>query len=186
VKRLVAKRITQSWYHTHVEEFEMKSEKSESNPYLSSAIIGQESSQSLAPRPVSVWILLALGLVFFVTTSFGAVITFLRAFSHWNQVTDHASLSFALTWRLAATAVLLAILAGVWKRRKWARWLAMIMISTLTVALIIATEAQMKRIGSAFIGHLTIIPVVLACWLYRFGFATRSNRYFGRNDGPGA
>jgi hypothetical protein len=42
-----------------------------------------------------------------------------------------------------------------------------------------AKLAQMNFAGSRdFIGHVTIIPIVLVCWLYRFGFAKRSNRYF--------
>lgn len=116
------------------------------------------------------------------TASLGIARTLLWMIPHRGEVTQYQSLIFDLGWRLVVVAVSLAVQMGVWRRRKWARWLGMIMVTTLTIAFVVAVNAHLAHMNTDstrnFIGHLTIIPLVLACWLYPFGYGKSSNSYF--------
>lgn len=132
-------------------------------------------------RPVAVWLLIALLLVFvliFITTT----VQFVGAVSsHLGEASVGAVLAATLAWRLALIVIFLTAAVSAYRRRSWSRWLGVALIVTLGIVMIFGTDTtnyanSAERAG----GHMArfLVPLLLAWWAYVLAFSSNSKRYF--------
>lgn len=165
----------------------------EQNPYIPPQSRLSDSQDSLAPRPLSTWLIL----IFLVGIALLLGIGVARGL--WSVVADATgapTLSqtvVPLIARFAAMLVLLATANGISRRKPWSRWLAILPLAALALWSILAPDTtyyanDAERTGGG-LGRVFLFPLILAGWAYAFGFSSKAKRYFALTEpdtGPAA
>ncbi|MDQ1919599.1 hypothetical protein [Massilia pseudoviolaceinigra] len=151
------------------------------NPYQSPAPCAPQATQPPGKRPLSVWLLLlALGAISIslavITAGFVSVMVFYKVGVRTSLVAD-------IAWRLVIVALAGGALVGVARRRQWGRWLGVLAMGAMTVALFFipdtAQYANETQRSGGFIGRTILVPALMAWWIYACGFSSKARRYFG-------
>ncbi|WP_137973259.1 hypothetical protein [Pseudomonas sp. F(2018)] len=136
----------------------------------------------LAPRPISVWLFCLFLLA--ATTLFLAGIAelFLGNPTANLRIDSIIKLFELIFWLLIFPLTPLALLFGVYKRKKWGRWFGLVAITAFAVWLILGTKGatystDAGRVGS-YAARYIFLPLLLAWWGYSFGFSNRALQYF--------
>ncbi|MDQ1834627.1 hypothetical protein [Massilia scottii] len=151
------------------------------NPYQTPASSTADITLPTRKRPLSVWLLL---LILGATLIFHAIgtVAFLRFIVSY-QPQEHIRVVEGIAARLGILALGGAILLGVLRRRQWGRWLAVLAMGALTVALFFipdtAQYANETQRSGGFVGRTILSPALMVWWIYAFGFSSKARRYFG-------
>ncbi|NHZ89137.1 hypothetical protein F2P45_08915 [Massilia sp. CCM 8733] len=139
-----------------------------------------EPAQPPGKRPLSVWLLLLVLAVIALLIAFGAIssIWMLIALPGWMNVRFMVDVAI----RLAMVAFFVGALIGVAQRRRWGRWLGLLVIAGLTLMVLLMPDTarydnEAQRSGGAF-GRMILAPLLMALWAYRFGLSAKARRYF--------
>jgi hypothetical protein len=154
------------------------------NPYHPPATTDLElpSSAEVRRRPIAVWLLLILLVIF--TLSFAVGLSKLIWFVASNVAKAHKPLGLlvAVGWRLGLAAIAVFVIVSICRGRRWSRWLGLAVI----VAIIIWNfwrhdvtqySDDAERVGAA-IGQYLIFPLLFGWWGYALAFSFKAKRYF--------
>ena len=142
----------------------------------------------VVPRPVAVWLLIILLLMFalmFVTSTVRMVGT---VSAHWDEIRGGVALAGLLVWHLALTVIFFGVAYSAYRRRPWSRWFGVILIVVFAAFIIFGVDTthyanSAERSG----GQLArfVVPPLLAWWAYVLALSPKAKRYFSRSL-PGA
>lgn len=150
------------------------------NPYQSPASLTQDLAPPPARRPLSAWLLMLIlgGLTIFFAIGVVSSIWFMVMLPKWMNVRFAADVAF----RFAIVACGVGGMLGIARRRRWGRWLGLVVIAGFTVVVCLMPDTAQyandtQRSGGAF-GRMILFPSLMAFWGYRFAFSDRARRYF--------
>jgi len=134
------------------------------------------------PRPIAVWLLSLLLLVCGCVFTF-AVLSFIwGVMTHLSGLQNYGALVVAVGWRVVFVAGLVAVLLGVFCGRRWARWPGVLML--LGIALYSVLKPDKAPVTgeagreASMIGRFIFLPLLMAWWVWAFGFSEKAKRFF--------
>ena len=137
-------------------------------------------SGPLPPRPIAIWVLSIMLVLVCGLFLFGLMSTFM--------LMQKGGIS-PIRWLVQIVVVLLfavafgAAIRGMWRRRRWSRWmgLGLIALMALWSALAPDTTAYVNEAerNGGFIARGVMIPLLCLWWAYALGFSAKARRYFG-------
>ena len=147
-------------------------------------------SQEAAPRPISVWLLLLLLLVFVIAFTVAAARFSVAIFSHWAQVENIGLVLISLLWRLALVAGFGAAMFAMWHRRPWSKWFGLALFALLAAVTIFKTDTTVyvsdaERAGGQ-LGRFVLMPGLLIWWTCAIAFSKKAKRYFSKPSSEAA
>ncbi|MGJ7501580.1 hypothetical protein ACSFBF_14575 [Variovorax sp. ZT5P49] len=157
------------------------------NPYSppeSTVLATPESPRS--PRPISAWLLLILLALTELALATGIVREVFLLAPYFRQIPNQWSILLGLGFRLAIAGVILVVLVGIFKRKQWGRWLGLLALALLAATGIFGNDTtvydnQAQRAGG-LLAQFVLTPLLIAWWVYAFGFSAKAKRYFGLPD----
>ncbi|WP_422085599.1 hypothetical protein [Variovorax sp.] len=138
------------------------------------------------PRPISAWLLLILLAFTELALAAGLVREAFLLAPYFRQIPNQWSILPSVGLRLAIAGVILVVLVGIFKRKHWGRWLGLLALALLAATSIFGTdttdyENQAQRAGG-MLAQFVLTPLLIAWWVYAFGFSAKAKRYFGLPD----
>lgn len=136
------------------------------------------------PRPVAVFLMLALLAVFGIPCVVGVAGLVALVVSQGGKPLGNSAFVVALAWRVAALAFIVVVLVGLYYRRAWGRWMAIVVPIGIAAFSILGPDTtsyanEAERTGG-FLGRVIVIPLLLAWWTYALAFSRKARRYFAR------
>ena len=137
------------------------------------------------PRPIAVWLLIALLLVF-VLVSLTATVRFIGVVtSHWGEIRDMGLLAVSLVWRLGLIAIALVAAYSAYRRRRWTRWLGVALLVAFAAFTAFRSDTTQyandaERAGG-HIARFVVVPLLVTWWIYALAFSSKARRYFSKS-----
>ena len=162
----------------------------EHNPYTPPRTnIETEIPREAAPRPIAVWLLIVILLVFTVIFVFATVRFAWAVFSHWGNLTSTGLMFASLVWRLLLIVIFFASALGAYRRRGWSRWFGVALIVAFAAYGLFRTDSTQyandaERAGGQA-ARLVLMPLLMTWWGYALAFSAKARRYFSKSS-PGA
>jgi hypothetical protein len=156
----------------------------QSNPYTPPSSSVSATQEKLAPRPISVWLLILLLLAVTTLFTFGTAQFLGRVVSHSFDAKSPMWLAVAVVWRIAVVAALVAATLYTIGRRHWARWIGLLPAAGLAAFSIFGPDTtsyanEGERFGG-LMARVVVIPIFSAWWAYALVFSDKTKRYFHR------
>src|SRR5215831_11046946 len=131
-------------------------------------------SPKVAPRPIAVWLLIAMLLAVVLLFIVGIVQIVWVVMGNWSDVRSAGSLVVPLMWRLAVLAILLAAAFSAYARHRWSRWFGVALIVAFASFSIFRHDttyyANSAARAGGHIGRFVFIPLIFAWWAYALAF----------------
>jgi hypothetical protein len=154
------------------------------NPYIppESSFVASSGKEKLSPRPISAWLLLILLALTGTALAVGIVRFIFLLAPYIRQIPSQWSIPLGVGLRLAILGVIVIVLVGIFKRKRWGRWLGLLALALLAVTGIFASDTtaydnEAQRSGGLFVQFI-VMPVLLVWWAYAFGFSAKARRYW--------
>ena len=136
-----------------------------------------------APRPIAVWIMvLALGVM--LAASGSGLMRAVIAVADGRAAGASTAVVALVVARLAAMfGTYLTCAYGLWRRRRWARWLGLFLIGALLAFCLLRQDTSFhaddaERAG-ALLAQYVLIPAACVWWGWALAFSAKGKRYFG-------
>lgn len=154
------------------------------NPYSPPVSKELEVQLPVARRPISVWIFLLVFAILFALFGFGLVGSMWQSASSLSESQEYVRFSVGLVMSIAILAAALVLPIGVYRRRQWARWIGVVAIGSILLAMLLLPDTTQyansdERLGG-MIARMFIFPLLFLVWAYRFGFSSKSKMYFAK------
>jgi hypothetical protein len=161
----------------------------EHNPYTPPATQELETQeitfmQEIVPRPVAVWILLAILVIFTAFLAWGTAKLLWAVLSYRDEIRNIAGAALTAALRLLVIAVLVFLSVCIHRGAHWSRWLGVAAILGFSAIGLLSPDNthyanEAERTGG-FFGRMIILPLLMAWWAYAFGFSSKARHYFSR------
>ena len=146
----------------------------DANPYRPPATPQADPPDTSNARPIAAWLLIAAIAAFSVLLAV-AVIRIMIAGAPGDGI------AVAIGWRIALLVALIATAFAVFRRRSWGRWMGVIALVGLAIAMVLVPDtaryANASERAGGLIGRAFLVLVTL-WWVYAFGFSAKAKRYF--------
>ena len=152
------------------------------NPYSPPISSGLEAPSGVAPRPIAVWLLLFFMLVVEAIFAFSFIRSIWLVGPRLGEVANPFGLALLVVVRLIFFVAVLAIMTGIFQRKRWSRWLGLVVFASLLIANFVRTDntqySNEAQAAGGFFGRFVVLPLLLSWWAYAFAFSSKAKRYF--------
>ena len=154
------------------------------NPYSPPESVVLATPARRSPRPISAWLLLTLLALMGIALAVGIAQEIFLLAPYVRQIPGQWSILLGLGFRLAILGVILIVSAGIFKARRWGRWLGLLVLALLAVTSLFGHDtttydSEAERAGG-LLAQFVLMPSLIAWWAYAFGFSAKAKRYFGQ------
>lgn len=158
------------------------------NPYNPPRTNTETATQSEpfenAPRPISVWLLIVLFVVFGLLYVTLTARFFTTASGNWERISA-VPVAITLLWHFTLISISFGAAYGAFRRHRWSRWLGVAVLVVLTCFMALredATEyANDAERGGAFLGKVLVL-LLFTWWAYALAFSAKAKRYFRKSE----
>jgi hypothetical protein len=138
----------------------------------------------VAPRPISVWFLIALFVVFSLLYVTLTARFLASASSHWERISA-VPLAITLFWHFTLISISFGAAYGAFRRHRWSRWLGVAVVVAIACFMALredtAEYANDAERGGAFMGRVLVL-LLFAWWAYALAFSAKAKRYFQKSE----
>ena len=159
------------------------------NPYTPPQAKTETSiSREPGPRPVAVWLLMVL-LIIFALMFIVATVRLIRETSdYWSSVDDAVPAMISLLWHFALVSSFSAAAYGAFRRHRWSRWFGVALLAVLAATILFGADTteyknDAERAGGR-VGRL-LLPALFVWWAYALTLSKKAKRYFSKDDPDG-
>ena len=140
------------------------------------------SGQPRPRRPISAWLLLLVlsGALASFVVGFVRLVWLVAA--QKVEVVTPLLTSFHVGWRLVLGCACVMTIIGIFRARKWSRWVGLVAIAALGVGLMLTPDTTVypneAQQSGAWFGHFIVSPALFVWWAFAFAFSQKAVRYF--------
>ena len=158
------------------------------NPYdpprTNTETLIEAEPDEVAPRPISVWLLIVLFVVFGLLYVTLTARFFASASSHWGTISA-VPLAITLFWHFTLISISFGAAYGAFRRHRWSRWLGVAVIVAITCFMALREDtteyASDAERGGAFLGKVLVL-LLFTWWGYALAFSAKAKRYFQKSE----
>ena len=152
------------------------------NPYRPPESDLSERKPKIPSRPFAVWLFLALLTLMTASVGYGLMVFIWGIITHFDQVVSYLYLTLAMFWRLMLLVVFIWIIASILQRKRWSRWIAVVVLGVATACSIFSTKNLLPDdaiYNPGVIGGFIVVLMIFGFWIYFVAFTAKAKRYFG-------
>ena len=146
-------------------------------------VIDAAPEPELSPRPISVWLMIVALALLSLAALFGETMLVSDVTRGAPRASTHAMLVTLLVIQAVKLLVGVTLMIGLWRRRRWARWLGLLCCAGLVVFSVMRRDQSVhasdaERAGGD-LAQYVLLPALCVWWGWALAFSAKGRRYFG-------
>jgi len=152
------------------------------NPYSPPISSNLDAPSEVVSRPFAVWLLLFILLAAEALFAYAFIRSIWLVGPRLSEVSNPLGLAQSVILRLIYFVALLAIMTSIFQRKRWSRWLGLVVIASFLIGNFLRADnthyLNEAQAAGGFVGRFVIVPLLLSWWAYAFAFSSKAKRYF--------